>query len=66
MERELLNPTRLSLEEAARVLGLDRGVLEADVEAGAPVNPDGTINLVQYAAWLNRLLRDGGPPDAAA
>jgi len=66
MERELLNPTRLSLEEAARVLGLDRGVLEADVEAGAPTNPDGTINLVQYAAWLNRLLRDGDPPDAAA
>jgi hypothetical protein len=26
--------------------------LRADLEAGAPTNPDGTINLVHYAAWL--------------
>ena len=26
--------------------------LSSDVEAGAPQNPDGTFNLIQYAAWL--------------
>lgn len=26
----------------------------ADVAAGAPVNDDGTIGLVRYAAWLSR------------
>ena len=31
------------------------------VAAGAPAGPDGTINLVHYAAWLNREFgrRDG-------
>jgi hypothetical protein len=27
-------------------------MLEMDIEDGAPTNPDGTINLVNYAAWL--------------
>jgi hypothetical protein len=26
--------------------------LEADIAAGAPVNEDGTVNLIEYAAWL--------------
>ena len=26
--------------------------LEADIAAGAPVNADGTMSLVEYAAWL--------------
>jgi hypothetical protein len=29
-------------------------MVRKDIEAGAPVNPDGTINLVHYAAWLAR------------
>ncbi len=28
--------------------------LEADIAQGAPVNEDGTINLIHYAAWLIR------------
>ena len=28
--------------------------LEADIALGAPVNEDGTINLIHYAAWLIR------------
>ena len=28
--------------------------LEADIAQGAPVNDDGTINLIHYAAWLIR------------
>ena len=26
--------------------------LTADFEAGAPKNEDGTVNLIEYAAWL--------------
>ena len=28
--------------------------LQADIDDGAPVNTDGTVNLVHYAAWLVR------------
>ncbi len=35
------------------MLGVRLEVIEADLEAGAPRNADGTINLVHYAAWLN-------------
>ena len=57
-----LNPNALSLANAARMLTRAGGhpitvdMLEADVVAGAPTNPDGTINLVHYAAWLVRDL----------
>jgi hypothetical protein len=30
-------------------------LIEADLEAGAPANADGTMNFVHYAAWLERL-----------
>lgn len=26
--------------------------IRADIEAGAPVNDDGTVSLVEYGAWL--------------
>lgn len=26
--------------------------IEADIAAGAPLSPDGTLNLLLYAAWL--------------
>ena len=53
-----LNPTALSLADAARALSqvggepVTESMLHADVAAGAPTNPDGTLNLVHYAAWL--------------
>ena len=53
-----LNPQALRLDVLARILSASGGrqvsveMLEADVEDGAPTNPDGTINLVNYAAWL--------------
>jgi hypothetical protein len=34
-------------------------MIRADLAAGAPVNTDGTINLVHYAAWLVK-ERSGG------
>jgi hypothetical protein len=50
----------LTVADAARLLTKAGGqtvtnaMLEADLAAGAPVNPDGTINLVHFAAWLAR------------
>ena len=34
----------------SRTATLER--LEADIAAGAPVNPDGTINIIAYTAWI--------------
>ena len=49
---------RLSLRELAKLL-TDAGerpvtvsMLQSDVAAGAPTNPDGTIDLVRYVSWL--------------
>jgi hypothetical protein len=53
-----LNPTALSPADAARLLArvggqpVTEAMLRDDVAAGAPTNPDGTLNLVHYAAWL--------------
>jgi hypothetical protein len=53
-----LNPNALSVENAARLLTRAFGspvteeMIRADIDAGAPTNADGTINLVHYAAWL--------------
>lgn len=30
--------------------------IKADIDAGAPTNPDGTINLLQYGAWTVQAL----------
>jgi hypothetical protein len=55
-----LSPTSLTVPDAARLLTKVGGqpvtvaMLEADLDAGAPANADGTINLVHYAAWLVR------------
>lgn len=57
--------TTLSLEDAAKVITQTGGIrltaadLKADVDAGAPVNEDGTISLIAYAAWLVREVSDG-------
>ena len=34
--------------------------LEADIAAGAPVNADGTINILKYVAWIAKELGDDG------
>ncbi|MCL4741614.1 MAG: hypothetical protein KJZ54_05350 [Phycisphaerales bacterium] len=59
-QRPSLNPAALSVADAALVLTRLGGgpvteeLIEADLEAGAPTNADGSINLVHYAAWLVR------------
>ena len=53
-----IDPHRLSVEQAANLLSaaakhrVPAEQIALDVEAGAPTNTDGTLNLVHYAAWL--------------
>lgn len=53
-----MNPASLAVADAARLLSAAGGqivsaeMVETDIAAGAPANPDGTINMVYYAAWL--------------
>lgn len=34
-------------------------MIATDVESGAPVDHDGSINLIRYTAWLLKQARDG-------
>jgi hypothetical protein len=60
------NPTALAVPDAARLLSAASGqtvtaeMIAYDVNAGAPTNADGTINLVHYSAWLAREIASGG------
>ena len=61
-----LSPSAMTLQQAARVLaavGARYATVEnirRDIEAGAPVNADGTVNLVHYAAWLAKEMAARG------
>ena len=52
-----VDPTRLPIEQAAKLLSaayrkrIDAVKIQEDIDSGAPTNSDGTINLVNYAAW---------------
>ena len=60
-----VDPNRLTPEQAAKLLSAAAKVrvpleqIAADLESGAPQNPDGTVNLVQYAAWLIKEMGRG-------
>ena len=55
-----VNPMALSVEDVSRLLSAAGGKritpeqVQADIDAGAPVGPDGQVNLVHYTAWLIR------------
>ena len=57
---ETIRLTALPKEAVARLLRnagsstISAETLAADIAAGAPVNADGTMSLVEYAAWLCR------------
>lgn len=61
-----LDPAAMSIKDAAMLLTKASGVrveasqIRQDIEAGAPTNDDGTINLVRYAAWLVLEMATGG------
>ena len=63
--RDQLNPTALPIDGAAMVLTKVGGrlvtveMLQADGADGAPLNADGTLNLVHYAAWLAKEMGRG-------
>ena len=60
-----LDPNRLTVEQAAKLLSAAAKLrvpaeqIAADLDAGAPRNPDGTINLMHYAAWLVKEMGRG-------
>jgi len=56
-ENAALMPDALSVEDAARMLGLGREMLDLDIQAGAPTNAAGASNLLHYTAWLSIVLR---------
>ena len=64
--------TSLPIADAARVLATASGeritmeMLGLDIRAGAPTNPDGTLNLITYGAWLISMRHGKGPPPARA
>jgi hypothetical protein len=55
-----MNPNALTPEQVALILSkgsanrwlVTEAEVRADIEAGLPTNPDGTLNLVTYCAWL--------------
>ena len=61
-----VNPAALSVEELARLLSVAGGKqvtteqIQADIDAGAPVNATGTLNLVHVTAWLAREVQARG------
>lgn len=65
MAEESINPNALSLPQLAKLLSKASGervteeMLQTDLAAGAPANCDGTMNLVNYAAWLAKEMGRG-------
>jgi len=59
-----LNPAALTPAEAARLLTAASGrtvgveVVQAAIDAGAPVLADGRLNLVELMAWLEKDLAE--------
>ena len=65
MESATVDPNRLTPEQLAKLLSAAAKIrisveqIVADLESGALQNPDGTINLVHYAAWMCKELGRG-------
>lgn len=53
-----LDPAAMPIADAVRILSASGSKevtaesIQIDLGNGAPTNPDGTVNLVQYVAWL--------------
>ena len=61
-----LRLTALTADQIAKILSSAGGrriseeMIRADIENGAPTNADGTINLVNYAAWIVKEMVSNG------
>ena len=49
---------KLLSKSAGKTVTVD--AIRRHVEAGAPTNPDGSMNLVHYAAWLVKEVASNG------
>ena len=55
-----LRITALTIDQTAKILSSAGGrriteeMIRSDIDAGAPTNADGTINLIRYTSWLVR------------
>jgi len=60
-----IDPTKLLVEQAAKLLSaayrerIEPEKIRLDLQSGAPVNVDGTINLVHYSAWQAKEMGRG-------
>lgn len=60
-----VDPTRLTVEQLVKVLSaayrerLEVANVRKHIEAGAPTNADGTLNMVHYVAWLTMEMGRG-------
>jgi hypothetical protein len=58
MNNNQLTITAMSVSDLAKLLKqagsryVSEAAIQKDIDSGAPANPDGTINLINYAAWL--------------
>ena len=65
MTTETPKITALTPAQAAKILAaagsrrITEVMVRADIDAGAPTNADGTVNLVHYAAWLVQEVAGG-------
>ena len=55
---EQVNPSALTVEEAAALLRLEAAVVRGHVEAGLPTDGSGRIHLVEYVAWMVQRLAE--------
>jgi hypothetical protein len=61
----LISPQSLRLEDVAKILSglgpkqVTVEMLLADIDDGAPVNRDGTLDLIAYASWMVKELLHG-------
>ncbi len=59
-------PNALSPEQLATILGrisrehITAEMIAQDIDAGAPTNPDGSLNVIHYTAWLVREMAEPG------
>ena len=58
-----INPTALTVAQLARMLAVPEDTVRRHLASGAPAGADGRINLVHYAAWLNKELASLGEND---
>ncbi|MBM4020140.1 MAG: helix-turn-helix domain-containing protein [Planctomycetes bacterium] len=58
---QTLKPAALTVADVARLLGVPVEVVQKHLAEGAPHAADGSMNLVHYAAWLNKRLVTAEP-----